>query len=117
MVSPALRAVMQAAEGAGELAGEGVRRGRAEHAVCGDVVQVDVRLAGAVISALAWRASGCPATMAVAAAAPAALRGVPLADAAASLDGHLRALGGLSATERHAQALFLAALGAAELRQ
>ena len=101
---------MIAAEGAGELGGEGVGSGRASHPVCGDEVAVDVRLAGEVIEDLAWRASGCPACVAVAAAAPVALRGKFATSAAALLRARLDQLGGLGAHERHAERLFLDAL-------
>jgi NifU-like protein involved in Fe-S cluster formation len=112
VVSDALRAVMVAADGAGTLAGVGVGRGRAEHPVCGDVVEVHVR-AGAAIEELAWRADGCPACLAVAAAARGALRGVALADGPARLRQRLAALGGLAPHERHAEQLFLRALAQA----
>ena len=113
MVSDALRRVMLAAEGAGELSGDDVHRGRAEHPVCGDVVQVDVRVTKGTVAELAWRATGCPACMAVAAAAPGGLRGVAVADAAVALRTRLTALGGLSAHERHAEKLLLRALESA----
>lgn len=119
-----LRQVMRAAPGAGTLRGDdgasspGVCTGRAEHPVCGDVVELDVQLAAAlgtrsdagVLVRLAWRASGCPATMAVAAAAHGALVGQPIARAPELLRQRLQALGGLAAAEQHAQALFLSAL-------
>ena len=114
-MSESLRRVMIAAEGAGALEGETVSRGRAEHPVCGDEVSVDVRWAGEVIEDLAWRASGCPACVAVAAAAPSALRGVSRADASASLRRRLDQLGGLSPHERHAEKLLLEALGRARV--
>jgi NifU-like protein involved in Fe-S cluster formation len=113
VVSDALRAVMLAADGAGTLAGDEVRRGRAEHPSCGDVVEVQVRIADAAIAELAWRASGCPACMAVAAAARVALRAAPLQAAPARLRARLEALGGLAPHERHAERLFLRALAQA----
>jgi NifU-like protein involved in Fe-S cluster formation len=113
VVTERLRQVMLAAEGAGELAGVGVARGRAEHPVCGDVVRVDLRLRGGRIAALAWGARGCPACVAVAAAAPAALCGAPLAEAAPRLRRRLDELGGLAAHEQHAEQLLLRALAAA----
>jgi NifU-like protein involved in Fe-S cluster formation len=116
VVSEALRAVMVAADGAGTLAGAGVRCGRAEHPICGDVVEVHVRANSGAIEALAWRASGCPACLAVAAAAPGALRGVPLPAAPARLRQRLAALGGLAPHERHAERLFLRALAQALAR-
>ena len=84
--------------------------GSAEHPVCGDVVEVDVQLHGDAVRRLAWRAQGCPATMAVAAAAHGALVGQPLPRAADLLRQRLHALGGLGRAEQHALALFLDAL-------
>lgn len=126
MVSDALRQVMLAADGAGELAvqsasqhsgqnsspesGEEVLTGRAEHPVCGDLIEVDLRVADGLITDLAWRAEGCPATMAVAAAARRALQGHPLVGAGARLRRRVQDLGGLAKTEQHAIALFERAL-------
>ena len=112
-MTEALRRVMSAAEGAGELTGDDVRRGKAEHPVCGDVVGIDVRLRDNVIEDLAWRARGCPACIAVAAAAPGALRGAAIADAPARLRERLTELGGLQPHERHAERLLLDALAGA----
>lgn len=108
-MSAALRDLMLAAQGAGQLDGAGVRRGRAEHPVCGDVIALDVRWEGEVIADLAWQARGCPACMAVAAAAP-GLRGVSFAAAGDSLHRRLEQLGGLAPHERHAERLLLCAL-------
>lgn len=113
MVTELLRRVMTEAEGAGELSGEGVRSGRAEHPVCGDEVALDVRWSGELIEEVAWRARGCPACLAVAAAAPAAWRGVSRGNAAAELRSRLEALGGLARHERHAEKLLLEALSRA----
>jgi NifU-like protein involved in Fe-S cluster formation len=113
MVSERLRAVMLRAAGAGELAGDGVSRGLAEHPVCGDRVQLTVRVASGRIEDLRWQANGCPAAMAVAALAADALRGAPLADAAVLLRRALDLHGGLAAHERHAEGLVLRALAAA----
>lgn len=105
---------MTAAEGAGEIQGAGVRRGRAEHPVCGDVVQIDVRVDDGVITDVAWRASGCPACVAVAAAVPVAWRGAPFQHAPERLAARLQELGGLAVHERHAERLVLDALARAE---
>jgi NifU-like protein involved in Fe-S cluster formation len=110
MVSPRLRALLLQNEGAGALAGAGVRTGQSEHPVCGDQVEVDVRVAGGVIEALRWRARGCPATQAVAAAAAGALLGCALDAAPQALRARLAELGDLAAHERHAEAMFLRAL-------
>jgi NifU-like protein involved in Fe-S cluster formation len=110
MVGAALRSVMLAAEGAGELTAPGVGVGAAEHPVCGDQVEVFVQLRDGVIDDLRWRASGCPASMAVAAAARPALCGLAPAAAAPALRQRLAQLGDLSLHERHAERLFLSAL-------
>jgi NifU-like protein involved in Fe-S cluster formation len=117
MVGPALRQLLLEAPGAGALAGPGVVTGTAEHAVCGDVVEVDVRLAGGHIDAFAWRAKGCPASLAVAAAAATSLPGVVVAAAATALRTRLQQLGDLGEHERHAERLVLDALRAALQRQ
>ena len=106
----ALREVMLAGEGAGKLSGPDVRTGVATHPVCGDVVEVDCCLGEGRILELAWRAQGCPATMAVAASAPRALDGRRAQDAPGLLSQRLEQLGGLDAEERHAERLFLEAL-------
>ena len=108
-MSDALRQVMLAAEGCGELVGEGVRRGRAEHPICGDVVEVQVRLHRGRVEELAWRASGCVACMAVAAVSWKALPGGPAQKASGRLRDHLDKLGGLRPFERHAEGLVLRA--------
>jgi nitrogen fixation NifU-like protein len=112
-VNEALRALAHAARDAGELTGAGVRRGAAEHPVCGDEVVVWVRLDQECIVDFAWQARGCPATLAVAAAAGEALRGRPLGECQGALHDRLIQLGGLQAHERHAETLLVAALRAA----
>ncbi len=109
-MTTALRAVMLAAEGVGGLAGDEVSHGRAEHPVCGDVLELECELDGERIVDIGWRAQGCPATMAVAAAARAALRGQEVAAAPSRMRARLAELGGLAATESHALSLFLRAL-------
>ncbi len=113
MVTPALRAVLIRAEGAGALQGADVRTGVAAHPVCGDEVELDLRVEGDRLAALRWRARGCPASTAVCAAAATALPGHPLAGLPVLLRARLQELGGLQAHERHAERLFLDALAAA----
>ena len=113
MVTDALRRVMLAADGAGELEGDDVICASSEHPVCGDWIEVDLRLRDGVITDLAWRAQGCPAAMAVAAAAREALHGCELRDAGARLRKRVADLGGLGATEQHALAVFERALAQA----
>jgi NifU-like protein involved in Fe-S cluster formation len=115
MVSPQLRQLSLAAEGSGDLVGDGVRRGSAGHPVCGDQVELSLRVVDGCIDALRWRASGCPAAMAVAALAAKALAGKPIANAASELHDAIDAHGGLAAHERHAEALVARALAAAGL--
>lgn len=108
-----LREVMLSGEGGGELQGPDVRTGVAEHPVCGDVIEVDCCLAEGRIQELAWRARGCPATMAVAASVSRALLGRRAKDAPGLLSQRIEQLGGLDPTERHAERLFLEALSRA----
>lgn len=109
----ALREVMLSGEGAGELEGPDVCTGMAEHPVCGDVIEVDCHLAEGRIQRLAWRARGCPATMAVAASASRALLGRRAEDAPGLLSQRIEQLGGLDSAEHHAERLFLEALSRA----
>jgi NifU-like protein involved in Fe-S cluster formation len=110
MVAPRLRALLVQSRGAGALAGEGVRTGRSEHPICGDEVELDVRVVAGKIEALRWRASGCPATQAVAAAAAEAIVGCTPSEAPQVLRAHLASLGDLAAHERHAEGMVLRAL-------
>jgi NifU-like protein involved in Fe-S cluster formation len=113
VVSEALRAASRAAIGAGSLAGAGVARGRAEHPVCGDELELDVRVREGVVAELAWRARGCPATLAVAACLHGACVGAAIGDARTRLEAQLGRLGGLAAHERHALELALRCLAQA----
>lgn len=113
MVSDALRRVMLAAEGCGELVGDGVCGGRAEHPVCGDVVELQVRRRAGKVEELAWRARGCVACMAVTAAAWQVLPGCRPDEAQQRLHRHLVELGGLQPFERHAENLVLRAFAEA----
>ncbi len=115
MVSARLRQLLLAAEGSGELAGDCVQRGVAEHPVCGDRVELSLRTRDGRIDELKWRASGCPAAMALSALAAKALVGAPVAAATETLHAAIVAHGGLAAHERHAEALLGRALAAAGL--
>lgn len=106
----ALRKVMIAAKGVGELTGENVLRGRAEHPICGDVLELTWKESDGVITELAWRAKGCPATLAVAAAGQTSLLAKPRVEAAEHLHKCLHALGGLASHEQHAAKMYLRAL-------
>ena len=113
MVAARLRELLIAGAGMGDLEGPDVRVGRAEHPVCGDSVQLSVRRAGDRIVEVKWRAAGCPASMATAALAAAALVNVPAAAAPVILREAIAAHGGLAAHERHAEGMVLRALAAA----
>lgn len=113
MVAAALRLLLGRNERVGECAGAGVRSGVAEHPVCGDQVQLSVRLEAGRLLDVRWRAAGCPASMAVAALAADVLVGVAIGDAASTLRTAVAAHGGLAAAERHAEALVLRALAQA----
>ena len=101
-MSDALRAASRAADGAGRLTGDRVRSGRAEHPVCGDELEVDVLLGDGRIEDLAWRAHGCPATLAVAACLRPACLGTTPAEVPARIASRVAELGGLATHERHA---------------
>ena len=111
MVGPRLRELARRAEGAQRLDGADVQHGRAEHPVCGDLVELSWREADGRILELGWRANGCPAAVAVAAATAQCLVGAPRAEAATRLRAYLGGLGGLATHERHAERLVLEALG------
>ncbi|MBM3974565.1 MAG: hypothetical protein FJ301_10750 [Planctomycetes bacterium] len=116
MVGSRLRDVLTAGLGVGELVGSGVAVGRAEHPVCGDQVELSLRLEGGVVREARWRAAGCPAAMACAALAARVLPGVAVGAAVAALRGAIAAHGGLAASELHAEALLARALAAAGCR-
>lgn len=106
----ALRAAARAAEGAGRLHGADVCTGRAEQPVCGDELELDLRIADGQLAELAWRARGCPATLAVAGCLKAAWHGTAIAEARARLAARVAQLGGLAPHEGHALELALRAL-------
>lgn len=113
MAGEALRRLAIEAPGAGALEGPDVRSGAASHPVCGDQLEVTVRLQAGRIEAMRWRASACPATLAVAAAAVDAVRGADAATLPAVVRARLAALGDLAPHERHAEQLLLRALRSA----
>ena len=113
MVSDGLRALLERGDGVGELAafaGEGVGTGFSEHPVCGDRVQLSVRVQDGDVIEIRWRASGCPASMAVAALTVQALTGVAIGELDAVLHEAIADHGGLLRHERHAEAMALRAL-------
>jgi NifU-like protein involved in Fe-S cluster formation len=113
MVGARLLAVLQAGAFAGDCVGDNVVVGRAEHPVCGDEVQLSLRVVDGCVQEAAWRAQGCPATLAVAALAAQVLRAVPVGAVQPTLTQALAAHGGLAVAERHAEAMVQRALAAA----
>jgi NifU-like protein involved in Fe-S cluster formation len=113
VVGERLRAVLQRGLLVGDCVGADARSGSAEHPVCGDQVQLSLRLVDGRIGELRWRAAGCPASMAVAALAAQELTGVAPGAAAGALRAAIAAHGGLAAHERHAEAMVLRALAQA----
>jgi NifU-like protein involved in Fe-S cluster formation len=113
MVGARLLSVLQAGAGAGDCEGDGVVVGCANHPVCGDEVQMSLRVVAGSVQEVKWRAQGCPATLAVAALAALVLRAVPVASVAATLAQQVVAHGGLAVAERHAEAMVQRALAAA----
>lgn len=110
MVSDGLREVLERGDGVGELRGDDAASGFAEHAVCGDQVQMSVRATGGRLHEVRWRASGCPASMAIAALAAEVLRDVAVADVDVVLRDAIRTRGGLERHEHHAEKIVLRAL-------
>lgn len=112
-MSDALRAASRAADGAGRLSGDRVCSGRAEHEVCGDELEVDLILGDGRILDLAWRARGCPATLAVASCLRPACVGTTAAEVPMRIASRVAELGGLATHERHALELAARAVAAA----
>ena len=110
MVAESLRERARRGIGAGDCEGPDVVRGAAEHPVCGDRVELSLRVHDGVVQELRWRAAGCPAVFAVAALAAEVLVAVPTATVAAVLHEALAGHGGLASHERHAEAMVCRAL-------
>jgi len=110
MVSARLREVLERGAGVGELVGDDAKSGFAEHAVCGDQVQMSVRATGRQLHEVRWRASGCPASMAIAALAAEVLREVAVADIESTLREAIASRGGLQRHEQHAEKMVVRAL-------
>ena len=110
MVSDGLRKVLERGDGVGELLGEHATSGFAEHVICGDQVQMSVRANDGHLQEVRWRASGCPASMAIAALAAEVLCDVAIADVEAVLHEAITSRGGLKRHEHHAEKMVLRAL-------
>jgi len=108
MVAPGLRALLDRGEGVGEFDAGAV--GCAEHPVCGDRLQLSVLRDGDVVRGVRWRASGCPASMAVAALCAEVLVDVPVTQVERALRDGLAARGDLARHERHAEKMAQRAL-------
>jgi tRNA-specific 2-thiouridylase len=92
----------------------GAHRGAAGGAACGDLVRIDVVVAGDRVADAGFDASGCGAAVAAGSAAVALVRGRPVLDAARIGAGAVAAeLGGLSPGKLHAAELAADALHAA----
>jgi tRNA-uridine 2-sulfurtransferase len=88
--------------------------GSAGGSLCGDVVRIDVRVAGEAVVDAGFQASGCGALTAAASACVELVRGAPLLDAARVGSAAVAAeLGGLSAGKLHAADLAADALARA----
>ena len=112
-MGPELAALVKHPVGAGELDGPSAAAER-DNPVCGDKLRLTVRVAHGRLTELAFRATACPATVAVASCAVRVLAGKPLPDGPpfATLRGEVARLGGLSSFEQHALALVESALAA-----
>ena len=88
--------------------------GRAENPVCGDVLELGLRVAGGVIVEARFRAQGCVPLIACGSRLTDMARGLTLAEAAALAPRVLAdSLGGLPAGSAHAAQLAVEALRAA----
>ena len=110
MVADGLRELLERGDGVGAFDDPRAREGHAEHPVCGDRLQLSVLRDGDVVRGVRWRASGCPASMALAALCSEVLVDVPVADVEQALRRGLDARGGLQRHERHAEKMALRAL-------
>lgn len=86
---------------------------RVENPVCGDLLQLSVRIEGDRITEARFKASGCPPSIACASVAAEWLEGRTLPEASRLNGTEIEeALGGLPAASRHAVALALDAVRA-----
>jgi NifU-like protein involved in Fe-S cluster formation len=108
MVAVGLRALLERGAGVGEF--EGADSGYAEHPVCGDRMELSVQREAGVVRAVRWRASGCPASMAVAALCAEVLVNVPVHRVESVLRAGITARGGLERHEQHAERMALRAI-------
>jgi tRNA-specific 2-thiouridylase len=89
----------------------GAHAGAAGGAACGDLVRIDVRVAGERVADAGFEASGCGATLAAASATVELVRGARVLEAARLGSPQIAAeLGGLSVGKLHAADLAADAL-------
>ena len=113
MHSPSVLAHFRQPRGAGPLPGANAV-GRAENPICGDVLEVSLRLEGGVIAEARFRAQSCVATIACASHLTDRIGGLSTAQALAITAASLtETLGGLPDASAHAAQLAIDALGAA----
>lgn len=108
MVGDGLRQLLERGDGVGEF--EDAGSGYAEHPICGDRMELSVLREGDTVRGVRWRASGCPASMALAALCSEVLVDVPVADVERVLRDGIAARGGLKRHEQHAEKMALRAL-------
>ncbi|MGC6489546.1 MAG: iron-sulfur cluster assembly scaffold protein [Planctomycetota bacterium] len=108
MVAAGLRALLEQGAGVGEF--PDAPTGYAEHPVCGDRMELSVRREGDLVRAVRWRASGCPASMALAALCAEVLVDVRVDAVEQVLREGVAARGGLERHEQHAERMALRAL-------
>lgn len=109
---PELRKLVTSPIGQGDLAAATVSA-EGENPVCGDRLRFAIRIEDGRIAELRFRATACPATIAVASCAVSVLGGspVPLSSPIETLRNEVQRRGGLSRFEQHALALVEDVLG------
>ncbi len=87
---------------------------RLDNPMCGDLLELSLRLEGPVIAEARFRAKGCVATIACASRLTEMVRGMTVGDALAmGRDAIIESLGGLPTASHHAAQLAIDALRAA----
>lgn len=101
-----LRELVTSPVGQGRLE-RATNRAEGDNPVCGDRLAFELSVVDGVIVELAFRATACPACIAVASCAVLTMRGAPapLASPIEGLRGEVQRRGGLTRFERHALAL------------
>lgn len=108
-----LMALFRAPEGAGRLEGA-TGKGTADNPSCGDLTELQVRVADGRVEAAAFLCQGCPAAIGGASFLTQRAQGLTVDEARAlDVDRLIEELGGLSATRRHGISMAIRALRAA----